>query len=699
MFAQGCVLVCALLLLLTSHLASAQLYPVNGQVPLDGVCAQSPAQLYMSGSFDKITLALSLLAFGNLYDLGSYDLCSMSHDTHYCTTYFGVMCVRDDGSEESIPHGNTCNMGPVLGICVPQECNGSVLSAQVMNYTQHAELFQVAFGVGTLCASAMPSYCSNKSYGFMSADCMDEQKSFTSDSSAVAVFAVIVAFCGTSILCGIAGVYRRWSLAMKSREESSIETERLLPVAEEKVQINDAPSNKSKNVAAAAVTVKQSKLWEVVGWFDLVENARGFFNVKSRNVANVDTKFFDGVRTIAFIFVVYGHCVYFPAQLNFYNPNETAAFLESYASIGIFPAELAVDTFFYLSGFLMFHLYIAVGEKLAGNVGNAKQPPISHIPMMYLRRYLRMTPVMMLTMVFAVWLSVYIPSGVLHRAYHNLPMLQTCKQYWWHQMLYISNMNDAAGWSECMGWFWYLSADFQMFLAAPLLGVVYFIHSRAFVALMGAGIVIITGLQTQQKYAAFLGDGTSFYDKTWMRANPYFFGLACAALVRFPQVRDIFSRSSARWLSYGVGTVLMVSAASMMWLGMKCTLEKVYQGSSYSCPTNFESFMNAYAVSAWGLGMSCLALPWSISAEMGPMKWFLSTKPFAIASKLTFCGYMLHPVIIMILVTDGIQNALFTPLIQYSRFCAAILITFFSATLLHLVVEVPFAKMNDAVTR
>jgi peptidoglycan/LPS O-acetylase OafA/YrhL len=695
MFVHRAVAVVVVLSLL--HLADAQLYPVNGQIPLSGACAQSPAQLYMSGSFDKITLALSLLAFGNLYDLGSYDLCSMSHDTHYCTTYFGVMCVHTDGSEERIPHGNSCNMGPVLGICVPQACSGTTLSNQVLNYTRNATLFQVAFGVGTFCAVTLPPYCTNQSYGFMSADCMDEQKSFTSDSSAVAVFAVIVAFCATSVLCGIAGVYRRWSLLLKKEGDDVGEAAGLLlPTSRsEKVHVNGTPSDNMHQLAP----VTSSKVWEVIGWFDLVENTRGFFSVKSRNVANVDTRFFDGVRTIAFIFVVYGHCVYFPAQLNFYNPNETATFLQSYASIGIFPAELAVDTFFYLSGFLMFHLYIAVGEKLAGNAGHAKHPPITHVPMMYLRRYLRMTPVMMLTMVFAVWLSVYIPSGVLHEAYRSLPMLQTCKQDWWHQMLYISNLNDAAGWSECMGWFWYLSADFQMFLAAPVLGVVYFISRRAFLALMAAGIVVITGLQTQQTYASFLGDGTSNYDKTWMRANPYFFGLACAALVRIPQVRDVCSRPSARWLAYCVGTVLMVSAASMMWLGMKCTLEKVYQSSSHSCPHNFESFMNAYAVSAWGLGMSCIALPWSVSAEMGPMKWFLSTKPFAIASKLTFCGYMLHPVIIMILVTDGVQNALFTPLIQYSRFCAAILITFFSATLLHLVVEVPFAKMNDAVTR
>ncbi|CUG87430.1 acyltransferase, putative [Bodo saltans] len=679
---QHSVTIVAVLILLAAPcraVAQPPLIPPDGRIPLHGVCNQSWEQSLMTGSFYKLAIALEYKAVTMMSDLGSYDLCSMAPNSHYCTTYFGVMCVLSDGSQEVVKTASTCNAGPVLGVCVPLECSGDELSRQTQNFTRHAELFQWLFQLTSLCV-VVPPYCTNHSYGFMSADCIDEQESFVDDPSAVAVFVVIVALCALSVVCALAGVYRRWSVRQIASTE---ERQELLNQGE----------------GEPLPTQRLSIMWQVVAWFDLIENTRDFFVVKARSGGSVDTRFFEGVRTIAMLFVIYGHSLYFPATLNLYNSKVAVSYAESYASVGVFSAQLAVDTFFYLSGFLMFHLYVKYSEKRATSVsGELKNPPVSHIGLMYVRRYLRMTPVVMITLVFAVWLSVYIPTGVLHKAYWNQPTFQACKEQWWHQLLYITNLNDAAGWPDCMGWFWYLSTDFQLFLAAPLLVVPYFFDARAFLALMASGVIVITGLQTQLKYGAFLGDGSSYYDKPWMRANPYLFGMACAALVRSDHVKRLFATEHARWVSYAAGTTLMVTCINVMWMGLKCFEQKL-NSEVEECSTQFFQFLNSYAVSAWGLGMSCVALPWALSSETGPIKWFLSTKPFAIASKLTFCCYMLHPIIILIVVAEGSQNPTFTPLIQYARFSGATVLTFLAAAILHLVVEVPFAKMNDALTR
>lgn len=672
--------------------AAAQGYPPNGQIPLTGACAQSVEQMYMSGSFNKIVLAFEYHAFAMLHDLGAYDLCTMAPASHYCTTYFRMMCVRDDGSEEEVVDGNLCSSSPVIGMCVPQSCSSEMLSGEVSNYTRSMALFQGVFGFGGAC-TRVPYYCTNRSYGYMSAVCIDERKSFTSDPAAVGVFSVIVVLCSMSLLCAAIGIYRRWSSTGGDSEKEG-ESAQLLSKADRGYEIVQVNTTEEQNGGSD----RSSKLWEFVGWFDLVENARDFFTVKSRNVSQVDTRYFEGVRTIAMLFVLFGHSLYFPSIFGFYNAKEPTVYLRSYASIGVFPAELAVDTFFFLSGFLMFHLYLKYSEKRAGADGTLQHPPVSHIPMMYLRRYLRMTPVVMLTLVFAVWLSIYIPDGVLREAYSNQAMLQTCKEFWWHQVLYITNLHDAADWAMCMGWFWYLSTDFQLFIAAPFLVAPYFVDRRLFFALMASIILVITGVQAKKDFGSFLGGDSTNYDKPWMRCNPYIFGLVCAALVRVPKVRSVFAERSARWISFISGTILMVTSINVMWVGMKC-YEEFLNTNTSTCPTNYYSFMNSYAVSAWGLGMSFVALPWALSKEMGPIKWFLSTTPFAIASKLTFCCYMLHPIIIMIMTADGARTPVFTPLMQYSRFAAATLLTFTSATLLHLVVEVPFAKMNDALTR
>ncbi|CUG88902.1 acyltransferase, putative, partial [Bodo saltans] len=375
------VVVVALVLAQAAHRGCAQPSPTTtGQIPLDGLCTQSTNQLQMTGTFDKIALAIEYGAVLMIHDLGSYDLCSMAPNSHYCTTYFGLMCVREDGSEEVIQSGNACTPGPVIGMCVPQECSGSMLSNQVQNFTRQSLAFQIAFGFHSKCIAPvppLPTYCTDQSYGFMSADCLDEKKSFTSDSSALAVFAVIVVLCGLSIACAAAGIYRRWSQA--SAASGGDEAGRLLPKG-------SSSGCKEVNVTVQGdeEVAPQSKLWEAVSWFDIVENARDFFTVKARNVGSVDTRFFEGVRTIAMLFVLFGHSLFFPSLFNYYNATIPVAYLESYASIGVFPAELAVDTFFYLSGFLMFHLYLKYSEKRAVN-GELQHPPISHIPMMYLR--------------------------------------------------------------------------------------------------------------------------------------------------------------------------------------------------------------------------------------------------------------------------------------------------------------------------
>jgi hypothetical protein len=293
-----CVVVAAALAVAeAAHIGALKNYPANGQIPLGGVCTQSSSQLYLSGSFDKIFVALNYSAFSMLHDLGSYDLCTVVPDSHYCTTYLGVMCVLEDGSSEVLASANGCNSGPVIGMCVAQECDGTTLSNQVQNYTRSADFFQALYDFTSLCVE-VPAYCTSQSYGFMTADCLDEQKSFTSDSSAVAVFAVIVVLCTLSIACAVAGIYRRWSLATDAELG---ESGRLLPkqLGSNFAEVNVAPSD-------GVVVAAPSKIWEAVSWFDLIENIRDFFTVKARNVGSVDTRFFEGVRTIAMLFVLFG---------------------------------------------------------------------------------------------------------------------------------------------------------------------------------------------------------------------------------------------------------------------------------------------------------------------------------------------------------------------------------------------------------
>lgn len=648
-----------------------------------GQCAQSEAQTVASGNMETF-------AVGVFHDLGRYDVCQVLPASHFCSSFFRVKCITADGSERTLKSVNMCTGGPALGLCLPTSCSQALLNTQLLNYTRNSIPFQMLAGPTGPCVFNMPSDCTAASYGYLEAQCMDEYPAFTTDKSATAVFAVLMALVGVNVLCAAVAYYRRWSaqqVEVDDDENTSLVT-------------NDKINSRGRD--AARDPPQSSGRFDVVAWFDVVENSRDFFTVKARNIGDIDTRYFEGVRTIAMLFVVFGHVLYFPTLYNFYNGAQVVSYLKNYGSIGIFPAELAVDTFFFLSAFLFFHLYLKTAEKAAAKSesGELRHPRLVYIPMMILRRYLRMTPVVMLTLASAVWLFAYLPTGSMAGSYSQQQMIEVCKEDWWHQMLYITNLNDKAGWAMCMGWFWYLSADFQLFFFAPLLVAVYFFHKTAWTALVVIGIALITGFQTSVNTMAYLSLSPTSgmnYDKAWIRCNPYFFGLLAATLARNVTVRGWFESCRNRNISYGLGAALMITCINVMWRGMQCYEQRNTQ-EPMACSVNFFKFMNAYAVSAWGLGMTLVGLPWC-AGHGGPIKQFLSLPVFAVASKLTFCCYMLHPLVILLTFADGYGYPQFSPLLQYSSFASAVMITFPSAFLLHVFVEVPFAKMNDALTK
>ena len=304
-------------------------------------------------------------------------------------------------------------------------------------------------------------------------------------------------------------------------------------------------------------------LFRLLVWFDLFENVREFFNARSRSTkvtaGVVDTQFFEGLRTLAMMFVLYGHCLFFPLQSGISNSHTAMVWLRSYAGIGIFPAELAVDTFFFLSGFLTFHLLLKHTEKkyherlkeaavaASAEEASSVQPTqggseatalithndndldkslnaqshtktpgasgIYHTPLgpvdtllLYLRRWLRMTPVVMLTLVTATWLLQYLPTNdVMYATYENQYTFQSCREYWWRQLLFIINLNDNGGWIHCMDWFWYLSCDFQMFMAAPIALLPYYSHPTKgpWVWTLFASVLILIMIICQNYFKVF----------------------------------------------------------------------------------------------------------------------------------------------------------------------------------------------------
>ncbi|QQP54372.1 Uncharacterized protein FKW44_007185, partial [Caligus rogercresseyi] len=91
-------------------------------------------------------------------------------------------------------------------------------------------------------------------------------------------------------------------------------------------------------------------------------------------------------------------------------------------------AELAVDTFFTVGGFLMAYLFLKFLDKSGG-----KFNPL----MMYLHRYIRLTPTYGILILLFHTLPLKITYGPFRKSVDHL--VDNCDANWWMNLLYINN--------------------------------------------------------------------------------------------------------------------------------------------------------------------------------------------------------------------------------------------------------------------
>ena len=147
--------------------------------------------------------------------------------------------------------------------------------------------------------------------------------------------------------------------------------------------------------------------------------------------------------------------------------------VDLYKIVSNFPAQvitngfLAVDTFFFLSGFL-------VAYVMAKHYAPLRSSQVSFVKYVtntlksYLHRFIRLTP--------ALGIVVFITATILIKAsvgpYSNVLLSQqktACVKNWWATIFYLNNAVSLDDGGMCLGHTWYLSCDFQMFLVAPFI--------------------------------------------------------------------------------------------------------------------------------------------------------------------------------------------------------------------------------------
>ncbi|CAJ0565642.1 unnamed protein product, partial [Mesorhabditis spiculigera] len=401
-----------------------------------------------------------------------------------------------------------------------------------------------------------------------------------------------------------------------------------------------------------------------------------------------------GMRFLSMAWIILGHTYYYiGTSLTMDNlVPSLVSFPQMFYTQIIVQAPLAVDSFFYLSGLLSSYMMFKkmYKDKMFGTL---KRPALWI--MIYVRRYLRITPTYVFIMLLDVTVFSYFTDGPFWR-----PIEKTgCQKAWWTNLIYMNNflLQDV---ECCMGWTWYLANDFQLQVFSPLLLIPLSIAPKigflvAGAMLAGSSIwqvilqlihdyppapLLTAKLQIVEKLDSYWKD---VYVRPYCRCQPFILGI----LVGWLLIQLTKDKASLRYklskkqlaLGWTISTIL--------------GLYSVFGLYNFS-RTGDISLWYSVMYSAFGRPAYAVAIAWAsfvcATGNAPYVNGFLAWKFFTPLSRITFCAYLIHPILLQIYNFSRPQPFHLTTFFQMMRHTfEAIIVSYTAALVISMAVEVP----------
>ncbi|KFM59972.1 Nose resistant to fluoxetine protein 6, partial [Stegodyphus mimosarum] len=343
-----------------------------------------------------------------------------------------------------------------------------------------------------------------------------------------------------------------------------------------------------------------------------------------------------GIRFLSMTWVILGHTYLFCISV-IRSPLNLLTVIDNWPFQIILQGFYSVDSFFVISGFLLTYLFFQEYSKKGGKMSWAY---------FYIHRYLRLTPVYMLILAFSATVYFYLGSGPF---WPTTTTDANCKTYWWMNLLYINNFQDQQ--NGCMGWSWYLANDMQFFVISPLFLISLWRWPKIGYSLLGlflcgtflanffityeydiiCGMSYLTSMKINEA-DKFLEFFNKIYIKPYTRIGPYLVGMFVGYFL-FKTKQS--NRGKDSWITLGCGWIIASSV----------TLTCVY-GLYHKDPSVLAcSFYNALNRTCYGAGL-CWVIYVCLTKQAGIVDSILSWKLFIPLSRLTYCAYLIHPMVI-----------------------------------------------------
>jgi hypothetical protein len=328
----------------------------------------------------------------------------------------------------------------------------------------------------------------------------------------------------------------------------------------------------------------------------------------------------------------------------------------------------------------------------------------------YLHRWLRLTPAYGLVILYFANLYNYgfygypwSKPGTLGQA----PTIGVCYDYWWTNLLYVNNLYpDQFTFAPerlptCMGWAWYLGVDFQLFLVAVPIGLIFIHRPRLCYALVSFLMLSVVGIRAalvaSYNLGACEGSDVDFFDvvyiKPYTRGVPYLAGMLLAMQ---NHSRPAFLRNPSALTR----TLVQIVAYVLLLATVLLRNDEKYSSGLQIGTCRWGDWAGNAALAMrniiWTAGLYLLG--WGMI--QGWRTWansFLSWHGFVFLSRFTLGAYLLHPLVIgraYDTIDDKYnvsQDSLFITMLGVT------IVSFFSAFVMYIGVELPLTSVTRAL--
>ncbi|KAL4234454.1 hypothetical protein ACF0H5_006100 [Mactra antiquata] len=396
----------------------------------------------------------------------------------------------------------------------------------------------------------------------------------------------------------------------------------------------------------------------------------------------------NGIRFLSMAWVILGHTYFFATNftVNMFDFAGKKLFQKSF--MAVIYASVSVDSFFALSGVLVAYLSLRELKKVGG---------VSKFNwfMFYFHRFWRLTPPYMLVLMIGTTLYKYVFTGAMKVDGDSMYMI-TCRDNWWINLLYINNYVKTD--EGCMGWSWYLANDMQLYIISPLLLVPLFyskILGGIISGLFIVGAVVTSGLISY--HGGYLAQGIPqagpqpedfqkhYYVPVWTRFGPYIVGLVTGYILyktkcqcRIPKVLNIIL-----WvICFGTICAIVYGPYS--------------DGETHIFTETENTVFNAFFRTAWGAAI-CWIIFACATGHGGWINQVLSWSPFIPLGRLTYCAYLIHPLVMEIYYESKDQPIYFSEFETVYMFLGNMVLSYGAAFVVSLVFESPMMGLEKAI--